>query len=349
MSVSKLTFRLLIGLPLLGAGIWVAGAWLAAREISQPGRKALEEHHHAILRAPQDHGIRIESLQIGDGTPCLLCRPDPAARLDERGVRLRTQLQERGVVLSDPGVENGATLVLLHGRRGRKEDNLPVAVRFCAAGFRCLLLDLPGHGDHPQAVASYGPNEAGLPLAALEEAATHGSFPARPAGLWGISMGGSVAVHAAAAAPERWDALVVVASFDALAPVIRRQCEQRLGGTLGAAFHGTMKRFFNMQIGRSLDGIQPAGLAWQITTPALIVHGDDDPLIPAQAARRLFDALNANDKEWINVGAGTHGNVLVTPHPLYADMSAWLLRRLRATVTPPTTAPASPPRAAATR
>ncbi len=328
--ILKRVLRWLPVLLLLCTAVWLTGAWLAALEISRPGRKALEEHHHAILNASQYHGIRIETLTTEDGTPFLLCRPDPAARLDERGTRLRAQLQERGLLLPAPGTENGGTLVLLHGRRGRKEDNLPVAIRFCAAGFRCLLLDLPGHGDHPETAANYGPNESRLPLAVLEEAAARFAFPKRPAALWGISMGGSVAVHAAAANPVPWDALVVVASFDALAPVIERQCQHRLGGSLGTPFYHTVSRCFTLQTGLALEVVQPSALAPQITIPALIVHGDDDPLIPAAAARRLFDALGSRDKEWINVGAGTHGNVLVTPHPLYADMSAWLLRRLHA-------------------
>ena len=33
---------------------------------------------------------------------------------------------------------------------------LLVAERFCAAAFRCLMMDLPPHGDHPAEVATYG-------------------------------------------------------------------------------------------------------------------------------------------------------------------------------------------------
>lgn len=315
---------LLIAVPV----VWIGAAWLAAREITSPSRRPLQDYHHVILNAPASHGITITPLTLSDGTPTLLCRPDPAGTLDQRGTLLRSQLQQRNITLPPIGIENNATLVLLHGRRGRKEDLLPIAVRFCSVGFRCLLIDLPAHGENPAPVATFGPKEAPLPLKALTEAAAKFNFPARPAGLWGMSMGGSVAIHATASTHAHWDALIIVASFDALAPVIHRQCSQLLGNTLGPPFFTTLKPRFHANTGIPLDQILPASLAPQIQIPTLIAHGDDDPLIPLTSARHLFDAIGTSNKSFVNVGSGTHGNVLVTPYPLYADMTAWFLKHL---------------------
>ena len=328
-SLKRRCIRLLIWLVLIGIALWFVCAWLAAREIARPSRRSVQDYHHLILQAPAAHGITLATFTVSDGTPALLCRPDPHGSLDQRGTLLRTQLQARGLPLPAIGSENGATLVLLHGRRGRKEDNLPIAVRYAAAGFRCLLLDLPGHGDHPHPIATFGPAEAALPRKALQEAATHFAFSPRPSGLWGMSMGGSVAIHATAEDPSAWDALIIVASFDQLAPVIRRQSSHLLGSTLGRPFFATLQPLFQAQTGITLDSIQPVALASRITCPTLIAHGDDDPLIPLPAARNLHDAITATEKSWINVGSGTHGNVLITAHPLYADMTAWFLTHLR--------------------
>ena len=60
--------------------------------------------------------------------------------------QLRAQLRTRGLALPVYGNVHG-TLILLHARKGRKEDLLPVAERFAAAGFRCLIPDLPAHGE----------------------------------------------------------------------------------------------------------------------------------------------------------------------------------------------------------
>lgn len=328
MSLKRHCTRLAIGLACSAPLLWIGAAWLAAREITSPSRRPLQDYHHVILNAPASHGITIAPFTLSDGTPTLLCRPNLAGTLDQRGTLLRSQLQQRNLTLPPTGIENNATLVLLHGRRGRKEDLLPIAVRFCATGFRCLLLDLPAHGENPAPVATFGPKEAPLPLKALTEAAAKFNFPARPAGLWGMSMGGSVAIHATASTHAHWDALTIVASFDALAPVIHRQCSQLLGDTLGPPFFTTLKPRFHANTGIPLDQIQPASLAPHIQIPTLIAHGDDDPLIPLTSARHLFDVIGTSNKSFVNVGSGTHGNVLVTPYPLYADMTAWFLKHL---------------------
>jgi len=312
-----------------GVLLWIAASWWAARLIASPPRRGLQDYHLQILNAPASHGMKIASFTLEDGTPGMLCRPDLATVLGQRGTLLRQQLSSRNLQLSAVGSESGATLVLLHGRRGRKEDNLPIAERFCAAGFRCVLIDLPAHGDHPTPIATFGLDEADLPAAALHHAATQFQFPAQPAGLWGISMGGSVAMHAAAQpSPTPWSAMVIVASFDALSPVIRRQSEQWLGDSLGCFFSACTGAFFAQRTGRHLTEIQPARLAAALSLPTLVAHGDDDPLIPPEAGKHLFDPLGSIDKRWINVGSGTHGNVLITPHPLYADMAEWFIAHL---------------------
>jgi uncharacterized protein len=323
-----LVWLFLVWLFLVGLALWLLCAWMAAREITRPARRPLQDYHQVILQAPAAHGVTLSPFSLADGTPALLCRPDPQGTLDKRGTLLRSQLRQRGIALSPVGTENNATLVLLHGRRGRKEDNLPVAVRFCAAGFRCLLLDLPAHGDHPLPLASYGPREAHLPRQALLETSSRFAFAPQPAALWGMSMGGSVAVHAAAHDSAAWDALVIVASFDQLAPVIRRQTRSLLGQFLGTPFYATLRPLFHWRTGVSLDSIQPAALGPLIHAPTLVAHGDDDPLIPLSSARRLHDAVASPAKQWVNVGSGTHGNVLITPYPLFADMTAWYLRHL---------------------
>jgi len=308
---------------------WITASWWAARLIASPPRRGLQDYHRLILDAPANHGMKVIPFSLADGTPALLCRPDSAASLGPRGTLIRQQLSNRQLNLPAQGSESGATLVLLHGRRGRKEDNLPIAERFCAAGFRCILIDLPAHGAHPTAIATYGLDEASLPATALHHAATKFQFPAQPAGLWGISMGGSVAIHAAAGAPPgTWSALVIVASFDSLGPVIHRQSKPWLGSSLSRFFTACSGAFFAQRASYHLADIQPAMLAPTITSPTLVAHGDDDPLIPTEAGKRLFDAIGTADKRWINVGAGTHGNVLITPHPLYADMAEWFIAQL---------------------
>ncbi|MEE9352262.1 MAG: alpha/beta hydrolase [Thiotrichaceae bacterium] len=114
-------------------------------------------------------------------------------------------------------------LVLLHGRNGRKEDLLPVAERFAAAGFRCVLPDLPAHGDHLQSPIQYatGASEKGFANRVLLDARGFLSnrnngkdIDDNNAGIWRMSLGGAYAIEAAASKPENWQAIIIVASFD---------------------------------------------------------------------------------------------------------------------------------------
>ena len=86
----------------------------------------------------------------------------------------------------------------MHGHFGRKENHLPVSERFCAIGFRCLLFDVPDHGEHPSPTTTFALNEAILPRAVLESAAQRFGFDPRPAGLFvALSLGGAIALIAA--------------------------------------------------------------------------------------------------------------------------------------------------------
>src|SRR6478672_12129318 len=142
----------------------------AGSEIASPTRRGIQDFHREFLSNPATHGLVIEKFTASDGTPCLVCTPDSASNLGDRGVKIRQQLIARGLVLKRAGQIVG-TLVLVHGRKGRKEDYLPIAERLCAAGFRCVIPDLPAHGDHPGTIATYGVREATLPARVLDEAA----------------------------------------------------------------------------------------------------------------------------------------------------------------------------------
>jgi pimeloyl-ACP methyl ester carboxylesterase len=304
--------------------LWLA--WWSGSEIASPPRRGLMDHHREFLTNQDAHGIRIDAFTASCGTPCLAVTP--AGHPGERGRIIRRQLAERGLTVPPFGQITG-TLVLTHGRKGRKEDYLPIAERLCAAGFRCVIPDLPGHGDHPQAIATYGLREATLPARVLEEAARKFRFEKQPAGLMGMSMGGSVAVHAASRESAPWKALVVIASFDSFPAVIHGQAARYSGITLGSLWADASETVYRLKTGVSLRDIQPAKHAASLRIPTLIAHGTADRVIPLESGRRLFDAIPASaPKKWEEIPDAGHDNVLVTSHPVYADIAEWMIRNV---------------------
>jgi pimeloyl-ACP methyl ester carboxylesterase len=313
---------LLILLATTGLIFW------AGSEIASPSRRPLMEYHREFISNPAAHGLVIENFTASDGTPCLVCTPDSSGLLGERGASIRQQLTARGLILTNSSRVIGS-LVLVHGRKGRKEDYLPIAERLCASGFRCVIPDLPAHGDHPADTATYGIREGGLPAGILDEAARKFAFDPQPAGLIGMSMGGSVAMHAADLPEAPWKALVIIASFDSFPSVIEGQATRHIGSTLGPLWAAASGSVYRWKTGIHLSDIQPHVHAASLKIPTLVAHGTADRVIPIACGKRLFDAIPSTTQvKWIEIPGADHDNVLVTAYPIYADVAEWMLKNV---------------------
>ena len=298
----------------------------AGDQLASPPRRSLMDYHREILADPAAHGMGIGRFTASDGTPCLVCIPKGVPGM--RGALIRDQLLARNLTVPSFGAITG-NLMLLHGRKGRKEDFLPIAERLCAAGFRCIIPDLPAHGEHPGKVITYGVREAALPARVLREASLHFGFQGQPCGLIGMSMGGSVAVHAAALPDAPWRALVVVASFDSLEPAVRGQAAARVGDTLARPWMRGAAAIYESRTGLSLASIQPGLHAARISIPTLMAHGDRDTVTLLSSGKKLYGSLPAStEKHWIEVPGAGHDNVLITDYPIYAAIAGWMLRHL---------------------
>jgi pimeloyl-ACP methyl ester carboxylesterase len=302
-----------------GALCWAGAGWL-----TMPPRKPLADWQLEWLEHPAAHGMRIAHTVATDGTPYLLCEPDATAGPDVRGRTLRAQLAAAGIPPGRHGEIRG-TLVLLHGWGMRKESLLTTAERFCAAGMRCVVPDLPGHGENPSPATSFAERSAEreLPARVLSDAAARFHFASRPAALWGLSMGGAYALRAA----ERstWDAVVVVSGFDELSPVVRGELSRHIGGWSDALIPG-LNIAIALRSGFRLDAVRPLDSARALRSPIFVVHGAADPLISENAGRRLYQAIPHARKRWLEVTGAEHGNVLGTPQHVFCEMAAWMLR-----------------------
>ena len=292
--------------------------WGGAGKIASPDRRVLQDYHREYLESPQSRGVVIVELAPYEGmVPSLVVTPDRFGGAASRGQLLRDQLESREVELPDFG-EVVKLAVLLHGRNGRKEDLLPVAERFCAVGFVCVLPDLPAHGESEIETVGYGSREFERKLAwrVAEEVSCEASLENLPRVLWGMSMGGSFAIHGVAENPDDWQRMVIVSSSDSLGGVI--------DDTWAGSFRFLVDEMVEARGGPEVRRVRPVDLVGSLKTPILFVHGDSDDLINEKRGRALFEA-SSGEKEFLTVEGGTHANVLVTEAPVYAAMAEWLL------------------------
>jgi pimeloyl-ACP methyl ester carboxylesterase len=305
--------------------------WFAAGQLVQPPRGHISEYHREWLLHPEAHGMRImRDAASGGEFPYLLVEPDSSAGPGARGVKVREQIAAMGIQ-PPPFGEVIGTLVLLHGRTGRKDAMLAIAERFCAAGFRCVIPDLPAQGESPLKVQTFGARsfESALPSVVLVDAAGKYGFAPAPAGVFGMSMGGAYAISAASKHPDRWRAVVLLSTFDSLPLVIRARA-RRLVGPLSTLCVPLVEEVSRRRSGVSPTDIVPARWANAITAPTMVVHGTVDPLFPSELGKRLYNAIGSREKRWLEVEGGSHDRVLTTPMPLYATMSAWFLQWMAA-------------------
>ena len=319
-----LIFVFLVVLGTTGTGMWLGG------EVIRPARRSLQAHHREVLAQPEAYGMRLKPFIASDGTPVVVC--EPSGTPAKRGRLVRAQLAARRAPLPGPG-DCDRVLVLVHGRRMRKEDMLFVAERFCAAGFRCIIPDLPGHGDHPLEVAGYGITESTLPAKVAREAAVKFGFSLENASLLGISMGGAVAMRAATLPDAPWKALVLLCTFDDLASVVETQAEKLAGPVFGPLLALGAETRFAIETGEMPSAANSKFLASQVTCPVLIAHGTADSFIPPECGQRLHEALTAaKSRCWVPVPGAGHATIFTTEFPLFATLSEWLLREMPAPI-----------------
>ncbi len=310
----------------IAAVLWL---WHTAGKLTDEIRTPVPDYYQTWLQQPEKHGMQVQIIPCDNRQSyCLIALPDAKAALGNRGRVMRRQLQFMQVTLPRQGMAKGI-MVLLHGRGSRKEFMLPIAERFVAAGFICVIPDLPAHGEHLLRRQYFaGTNdEAAFAERVLDDARQHLKQPELPAALWAMSLGGAFANRSVANNEKVWRSLVIVSSFDELNKVLRDKLDF-LPDFLADNIHLLFLQILKWRQGFDVGKASPKQWAADITLPVLVVHGDQDTVIRQPHGKALFDAYKSNDKTWINVSGGNHHNVLITPMPLYATMGAWLLQHL---------------------
>lgn len=317
-------FVIIVGLVLV---IWL---WQLAGTLTNEIRTPVPEYYQTWLNHPEQHGMKLQKIPCENGqSRCLIASPDAQSILGQRGIIMRQQLQSMHTLPPVHGTAKGL-LVLLHGRGSRKEFMLPIAERFVAAGFICIIPDLPAHGEHlaKQQFFASKDSEAHFANKILNEARQYLNRPKLPAAIWAMSLGGVFANRSVAHNEQLWQGLVIVSSFDELDKVLRDKLNF-LPHFLAEPIQSLFLQIIKWRVGFDVKESNPKFWAKTITLPVLLAHGDQDKVIQPSRGRALFNSYASKDKTWISVRGGNHHNVLITPMPLYATMGAWLLTHIK--------------------
>jgi uncharacterized protein len=201
-----------------------------------------------------------------------------------------------------PAGEPDGGVVILHGAGSSKESHLDFA-RLCAAsGLAAVSFDQRGHG------VSDGPMNA---RAAADVAAIAQVLPPGPVALRGSSMGGYLAIVAAAAAGAAAVVAICPASADGLARGLRLD-EFDIDADVPA-----VEAFLS----EHPEDDAVAGL----DVPLLLLHAEGDETVPVEHSRELH--RRAPSSRLVVVPGGDHRSVQHDP-----ELQALSVRFLRASL-----------------
>ena len=198
------------------------------------------------------------------------------------------------------GVGVRSAVVLVHGWGRNRERMLPYVEMLHPAGFHLLAFDARHHGASDRdGHASMRKFSEDLRAAVAYLAARPDVDAARIAVL-GLSIGGSAAIHAAAHEP-RIRAVVTVGSF---AHPREAMLAMGLGHPLLALGMPLAMRFAEWRVGVRFDELAPERHVGRIAGRALLVHGEDDRVVPVGDVERLLRASAGRAERWRIAGRG---------------------------------------------
>jgi pimeloyl-ACP methyl ester carboxylesterase len=217
-----------------------------------------------IPLAPADVKLAVEEVTI------------PAAD----GVQLSAWLAAR------PGAPG---IIFLHGYPAEKADMLPLAAAL-APRFTVLLVDLRYFGRSGGRATTLGLRERDDLRRAVDALAARG---VEPIGVFGLSLGGAVAILAAADEP-RIRAIAVYSPFADL-----RTLGHELYAWMGPVrypFVGLMRLWSRLFLGADITAAAPVAAVRRLSIPVYLIASRDDEQIPFAHAERLREALAANPR-----------------------------------------------------
>jgi pimeloyl-ACP methyl ester carboxylesterase len=208
------------------------------------------------------------------------------------GLRLSAWLAPR------PGAP---AIVLLHGYPAEKADMLPLAAAL-ARRFTVLLVDLRYFGRSEGRATTLGFRERDDLRRVVDVLAARGFDRV---GVFGFSLGGAIAITAAAEEPR----IGAVAAYSPFAD-LRALAHELYAwmGPLRYPFVGLMRLWTWLFLGADVTAFPPAAAAARLTIPVYLIASRDDEQIPFRHAERLRDALAANPRaEFEFMDRGRHG------------------------------------------
>ncbi len=221
-----------------------------------------------------------------------------------------------------PHIETRGIVLMFPGYAASKDSLLAPAKALHEMGYSAFLVDFRGAGGSSGDSTTLGVREAEDVARSVEYARQE--WPGRAITLYGVSMGSAAVMRAVAVEGVRPDALILESSFGSLLSTVGNRFHALgLPATPGAelvVFWGSVQN--------GLNGFahNPAQYAEQITSPALVMHGDLDPRVSAEETNLIYSHLNG-PKEFVSFAGAGHESLYLFAPELWREKVRQFLAR----------------------
>ena len=219
-------------------------------------------------------------------------------------------------------------IVLCHGMGTNRSNLLHVAVGLLRAGFNLLAFDFRGHGTSEGRSTSFGWREQRDLEGALAFLGRQTEIPARPYGVYGLSMGGAVALMTAAR-DERLRAIAIDSPYADLGESLKHHL-RLLYHAPSIPFFWFVASVYRLRFGAWPHHVSPqlAARSLRKHQALLVIQGDQDPRVPLEQTRRLMRDATPSNELWMVQGAAHLGAYEHDPHAYLAKLEQFFTAHL---------------------
>lgn len=215
------------------------------------------------------------------------------------------------------------TIVLIHGYALAQFCMMPWALKLAEAGWRCVLVDLRGHGKSTGKRIFYGLQEPRDLSQLLDALAQTNQLP-QPVAAMGESYGAVMALRWQAADP-RIRTVVAITPYGSLSNAVMN-LRNEYAGWLPKYFTRAGMRQLPEVLGTTAAELDTTTVLSRTPESALFITAEGDKIAPPEEVRELY-RLAAPDSRLIEVPGSTHETVTYRFDELSSPVLDWLEKK----------------------
>jgi len=218
--------------------------------------------------------------------------------LEGQEVRVKTEddIEINAYIIANE--QSKANVILLHGMHGMDATSLFNYAKFLhEANYSVICVDMRAHGKSGGDALSFGYLEPLDVMAVISYIKENDDLNDKPIALYGLSMGGSVAINAAAVS-EDIHSVIAVSPFESIQAQVR---DYMSASGAGDVFIDSFMPAINLVLRTKFDinpkKDSPIAKIQGVDVPILFMHGDMDSQTNYNQSKMLYEACPSQNKE----------------------------------------------------